>query len=172
MANPTDRAAEAQNTGRAALWAELTATYFGCGNRRPGPGTWGSAGAVVTWVAVAHFLPASWLTGGAIVFAALAAIVGIPAATRVARAMNVEDPSKVVIDEVAGQMIALIGAPLHWLPILCGFLLFRAFDILKPPPVRQLERLPEGWGIMFDDLAAGAFALIILQILLHFRVIG
>jgi phosphatidylglycerophosphatase A len=153
-------------------WAELTATFFGAGNMRPGPGTWGSAGAVVTWVAIAHFLPRALLVPGAALYAAVATAVGIPAATLVARAMGGKDPQKVVIDEVAGQMIALIGAPMNWKAILAGFVLFRAFDILKPPPVRQLERLPEGTGIVADDLGAGLYALAIMQLLIHFGLLG
>ena len=63
-----------------------------------------------------------------------------------------------------GQCVALIAAPLTWNTALLGFLLFRAFDIVKPPPARQLERAHGGWGIMLDDLAAGAYAAIVLRI--------
>ena len=72
-----------------------------------------------------------------------------------------------VIDEVAGQWITLLFAPVTWKTAAMGFILFRGFDIVKPPPVRQLERLPEGAGIVADDLAAGVYALVILQALLH-----
>ena len=78
-----------------------------------------------------------------------------------------KDPQFVVIDEVAGQLIALIAVPLAWKTFLAGFILFRVFDIIKPPPVRQLERLPEGTGIVLDDVAAGLYALMIMQLLLH-----
>lgn len=81
--------------------------------------------------------------------------------------MAAKDPQIVVIDEVAGQIVALIAAPLSWKTLLVGFILFRMFDILKPPPVRQLEKLPEGTGIMVDDLAAGLYALIVMQLLLR-----
>jgi phosphatidylglycerophosphatase A len=64
-------------------------------------------------------------------------------------------------------MIALIAAPLRWKTLLAGFILFRAFDILKPPPLRRLEKIPQGAGIMLDDVGAGLYALAILQILLH-----
>ena len=74
-------------------------------------------------------------------------------------------------DEVAGQLIALIGAPLHWKSMIAAFILFRAFDILKPFPLRRLERLPEGIGIMFDDVGAGLYALAIMQALLHFGIL-
>jgi len=96
-------------------------------------------------------------------------LVGIAASAVVARESGIEDPSHVVIDEVAGQAIALAYAPafypvVGWKYALAGFILFRAFDIIKPPPVRQLERLRAGWGIMMDDVAAGALALVLLQI--------
>ena len=83
---------------------------------------------------------------------------------------------QVVIDEVAGQMIALLGfpyfVPITWKYLLASLILFRAFDIVKPPPVRQLEKLPGGWGIMLDDVAAGLLAMVSLQLLIHFRVLS
>ncbi len=103
----------------------------------------------------------------ALIVAAIA--VGIPAASRVARASRTEDPQFVVIDEVAGQWITLLFAPVTWKTLVVGFILFRGFDIVKPPPVRQLERLPEGTGIVADDVAAGMLALAIMQLLLHYR---
>jgi len=153
------------------LWAWLVATFFGAGTMRPGPGTWGSAAAMLSWAAVGHFLPKEWLIPGAVIYAAAATLIGIPAATRVARACGRKDPQHVVIDEVAGQMVTLIGAPMHWIALLAGFILFRAFDITKPPPIRQLEKLPEGTGIVVDDLGAGVYALIVMQCLLHFGII-
>jgi phosphatidylglycerophosphatase A len=98
----------------------------------------------------------------------LVTLVGIPAATRVARGSGAKDPQFVVIDEVAGQMVALIAVPLAWKSFLAGFILFRAFDIVKPPPVRQLEALPEGTGIVLDDIAAGLYALMGVHLFLHF----
>jgi phosphatidylglycerophosphatase A len=94
-------------------------------------------------------------------------LVGIAAANRVARGSGIKDPQFVVIDEVAGQLVALIAVPLAWQPFLAGFILFRAFDIVKPPPVRQLEAIPEGAGIMLDDVAAGLYALGVMHLLLH-----
>ena len=76
-----------------------------------------------------------------------------------------------VIDETAGQLITLIAAPLTWKSLLAAFILFRAFDITKPPPVRWLERLPEGTGIVVDDVGAGLYALAVMQLLLHFGVL-
>ena len=102
---------------------------------------------------------------------ALVVAIGIPAATLEARGCGKKDPSHVVIDEVAGQLLTLVTCPIVWPALLAGFILFRAFDIVKPPPVRALERLPEGTGIVVDDLGAGIYALIVLQLLLHFGVI-
>jgi phosphatidylglycerophosphatase A len=156
----------------APLWATLIATFFGAGRIKPGPGTWGSAAAALIWFALARYIPAGWQSGVLAASAAVAVAIGIPAATRVARASAVKDPQFVVIDEVAGQWITLLSAPVAWKTIVAGFILFRAFDIVKPPPVRQLERLPEGTGIVVDDVAAGIYALAVLQLLLHFGMLG
>jgi len=94
--------------------------------------------------------------------------VGIPAATLEERGCDRKDPNHIVIDEVAGQLVTLIACPIVWQGLLAGFILFRGFDILKPPPLRSLERLPEGTGIVVDDLGAGVYALIALQLLRHF----
>lgn len=73
------------------------------------------------------------------------------------------DPSIVVIDEITGMWIALLFVPKSTILIVIAFLTFRAFDIVKPPPARQLERLPNGWGIMLDDVVAGVYANIVAQ---------
>ena len=146
---------------RKTLWAWWIATFFGAGLLKPGPGTWGSIAAVLLWAAFAGFAhpaPATLLialTAGI----ALSLILGIPAATIVARESGRPDPGFVVVDEVAGQWIALLFCPADWGHAIVALVLFRLFDILKPPPARQLERLPAGWGIVFDDVAAGLYAL-------------
>ena len=152
---------------RGPIWATRIATFFGIGRMRPGPGSWGSATTVILWAALAYELPPVLRTPLAIALALLVTLVGIPAATQVARASTVKDPQFVVIDEVAGQLITLIAVPLAWKTFLAGFILFRAFDIVKPPPVRQLERLPGGTGIVLDDVAAGIYALAVMQLLLR-----
>ena len=139
---------------------------------RPGPGTWGSIGAVLTWALIGRHLPAQWLIPGALIYCALATAIGIPAATLTARACHRDDPSHVVIDEVAGQMLTLVAAPMTWKVQITGLVLFRVFDIFKPPPIRLLERLrPEGVGIVVDDLGAGLYGFIVLQLLLHFGIV-
>jgi phosphatidylglycerophosphatase A len=154
--------------GRAPLWVTLVATFGGVGYLRPGPGTWGSATTVLLWWLVARWITPVWQPWAAGLLALAAVVVGIPAATQVARASGRKDPQFVVIDEVAGQLITLIAAPVAWQSLLLGFILFRAFDIVKPPPVRQLERLPEGAGIVIDDVGAGLYGLAVMQIVLHF----
>jgi phosphatidylglycerophosphatase A len=91
--------------------------------------------------------------------------LGVPAATIVARESGRKDPGFVVIDEVAGQWIALLFSPADWRHGLIALILFRLFDITKPFPVRRLESLPEGWGIVFDDVAAGLYALGVASLL-------
>ena len=157
---------------RAPLWATLVSTFFGAGRLRPGPGTWGSLAAVLIWLGVSRLIPAEWQTLILAVMAAAATAIGIPAATATAKASGVKDPQFVVIDEVAGQWITLLFAPVAWKTLLTGFILFRGFDIVKPPPVRQLEKLPWGTGIVLDDVAAGIYALAVMQLLLHLRILS
>ncbi len=89
--------------------------------------------------------------------------IGVPVSERV-KSEKDPDPSKVVIDEVAGQLAAcLILAPVGWMTMIAAFLLFRLFDILKPLGIRRLEDIPNGWGIMLDDLAAGILAAIVIN---------
>jgi len=95
--------------------------------------------------------------------------VGIWAATRAERLLQRKDPSAVVIDEVAGQMIALLSGPFWigtWWSILSAFILFRLFDIWKPYPIRRLEALESGLGIMADDVLAGIYALVVNSVLI------
>ena len=94
----------------------------------------------------------------------MAILTGIPAATTVARESGREDPGHIVIDEVAGQLITLILCPPDWPHAILALILFRLFDILKPWPIRKLEALPAGTGIMLDDVAAGILALLCAQI--------
>ncbi len=150
------------------LWAWAIGTFFGAGLLKPGPGTWGSAAAVVLWLTFAQVLHPAHLPVLTLVAAILATLIGIPAATIVARESGREDPGHVVIDEVAGQLVALILCPPDWAHAILALLLFRLFDIFKPWPIRRLEQLPAGTGIMLDDVAAGIFAFAVAQ-LIHLR---
>jgi phosphatidylglycerophosphatase A len=141
----------------------LIATFFGVGYLRPGPGTYASAITVGLWWAVSRVVPSGWQIPVAVLVAAAVTLIGIPPSTVVARESGLKDPGFVVIDEVAGQMIALIGLPVDWKYLLAGFILFRSFDIVKPFPLRRLEKLPAGTGIMMDDVGAGLYALVLLH---------
>jgi phosphatidylglycerophosphatase A len=161
-------APEAATGHKAPLWATLVATFFGAGRLKPGPGTWGSTFTVIVWALIIWRIPAASRTWATIIAAAAVTIIGIPAATLVARGAGLKDPQFVVIDEVAGQLVTLIAVPLAWKTFLAGLILFRVFDIWKPFPIRRLERLPEGTGIVVDDLGAGLYALAVMHLLLHF----
>ena len=166
LASPSESAAPQRRTA----WAWAIATFFGAGFLRPGPGTYGSVAAAVLWLFAGSLVhrnteTLTWVT---LLATALATLLGIPAATRVARESGRPDPSCVVIDEVAGQWLALLFMPPLWPNALLAVLFFRFFDILKPPPIRQLESLPAGTGIMLDDLAAGLIALVAGQLGLYF----
>jgi phosphatidylglycerophosphatase A len=156
---------------RAPIWATLVATFFGVGRLKPGPGTWGSLATVLLWFLVSANLPVTSRLWATVIAVVAVTLIGIPAATLVARASGLKDPQTVVIDEVAGQLVALIGVPLAWKTFLAGLILFRVFDMWKPFPIRRLERLPEGTGIVVDDLGAGIYALAVMHLLLHFGVL-
>jgi phosphatidylglycerophosphatase A len=156
----------------APLWATIIATSFGAGHLRPGPGTWGSVAAVIVWAFASSPIPFADRAWATVIAAAAVTLIGIPAATRVSRAYGLKDPQFIVIDEVAGQLVTLIAVPLAWKTFLASLILFRIFDIWKPFPIRRLERLPEGTGIVMDDLGAGLYALAVVHLLLHFRLLS
>ena len=161
-------------SSRKTFWAWTVATFFGAGFGKPGPGTWGSVAATLIWAGTLYFFhPAQAgmlaLTLGGII---LSIALGVPAATIAARESGREDPGFVVIDEVAGQWITMLPLCLpaftskhDWMHIVLSLLLFRVFDVWKPFPIRRIEKLPEGWGIVFDDVAAGLYAGAVLLLL-------
>jgi phosphatidylglycerophosphatase A len=173
-------------TGRKTLWAWAVGTFFGVGLLKPGPGTWGSVAAMLLWKWAQPIPVDVWISSvphptprqeyllilavnGAVTLlaAVIATAIGIPAATIVARESGREDPGHVVIDEVAGQWLTLAVCRPDWPHALVALALFRLFDITKPWPIRKLEALPGGWGIMLDDLAAGLFGLVVLLVIQH-----
>jgi phosphatidylglycerophosphatase A len=149
-------------------------TFFGFGKIPGAPGTWGSlAGAgcfyslinplsttavLVLWPWPWIFNWAYWLVLAAIFF------LGVWVSTRMEEMLKQRDPSCVVIDEVCGVGVAMLGIPLQWPYIIMAVILFRIFDIWKPFPIRKTEKLPGGWGIMTDDLLAGLYANVWIQI--------
>jgi phosphatidylglycerophosphatase A len=147
---------------RRTRWAWTLSTFFGAGYLKPGPGTYGSIFAVLLWFAAADlFSPTrTTLAIATTIAAVLITLIGIPASTITARESSRKDPGFVVIDEVAGQLFALILATPDWHHAALDLLLFRLFDIWKPWPIRKLEALPTGTGIMLDDVAAGLLALL------------
>lgn len=143
--------------------AHLLATAAYSGHFPIAPGTVGSAAGLIVWAA------ARAAGAGPVAEIALAAaflVAGAWAATVVEQQTGTTDPGIVVIDEVMGMLVTLVAAPFSWPVAVAGFFLFRAFDIVKPPPARALEKAHGGWGIMLDDLAAGIYAWIALRLLL------
>jgi phosphatidylglycerophosphatase A len=139
------------------------ATWFGCGYFPWGPGTVGSLAAL----AIALLLHAT-LGLGRLTFLMLILVLLLPAiwaSTETARIVDKNDPGLVVVDEVLGQWVTLLGAiVLNWKSFVAAFVLFRILDIWKPWPVRRFERLPQGTGIVADDLAAGIYGALILYV--------
>ena len=146
--------------------ALFIATGLGLGYLPKAPGTWGSLLGVA--LALAASLSLSFLPL-LIALILVVAAAGVWAAGRVSVHLGKKDPQMVVIDEVAGQLIAFlaiagVSGPVHWKYLLTGFLLFRLFDIWKPFPIRRAESLPGGLGIMADDWLAGIYATVILAL--------
>lgn len=145
------------------LWINL-ATLGPVGRIRPAPGTWGSLAALLPAAGMA--MAGDWLLEIAVV---VACIIGVKAADIYEAHSGKKDASEVVIDELAGQWIALLVIPFDWRWWLTAFLLFRLFDIAKPGPVKMAERLPGGIGVMADDIVAGvlvAALLLVVQLLM------
>jgi len=142
--------------------ARLLATVFGAGRFPVAPGTFASLLAVLVFkLALARF---SWtIQIGAIL---CVFFIGVWAAGRHAARLGRKDPRPIVIDEVCGQWISLLAVPPTWGFMAAGFVLFRVFDVVKPFPIRRLEALPGGWGIMADDVLAGLYAAAVMQIYL------
>lgn len=161
--------AAAAVTGSRTGWAWMLGSFFGIGLVGKGGGTVASVVTVGLWWLAARESGSIILPFATAAAALAATLVGVYVAGIMAREAGVQDPGAVVVDEVAGQLIALIAVPVDWKYALAGLILFRAFDIVKPPPVRNLEALPGGWGIMMDDVAAGFYALGILHLAIWLR---
>lgn len=142
---------------------KLTLSGFGAGWLPVAPGTWGAAAAaLVAWPLTAMTTPAV-ATLGLTIFILAFCWIGALGSDVLAPEWG-DDPSQTVIDEMVGMWIAVLGMPHHWHYWLAAFLLFRFFDILKPLGVRRLEKIKGGWGVMLDDVAAGVYSNLILQV--------
>ena len=144
------------------LFAKIIGSTFGCGFSPVAPGTVGSLVAIV-----ALFLAPPLSAVALILSAALFFIVGVWASYMCEKDWG-HDSGRIVWDEVVGMMITVVALPKHWLIYLTAFAAFRLFDILKPFPVNRSQNLPHGWGVMVDDVLAGIYANIVLQLFVRF----
>ena len=138
------------------------ATMGPCGHAPAAPGTFGSAAGLLLFWGVRT--AGSAAVEAAVLLAVTA--IGVAAATRAESVSGRRDPGLIVIDETAGMLLTLAAVPVGLGGAVVGFLAFRLFDIVKPFPARQAERLPGGWGVMADDLVAGLYAQALLRLLL------
>jgi phosphatidylglycerophosphatase A len=145
--------------------AKVLSTFFGAGYFPVAPGTFASL------IVAGLYFYAFWNWGLAAYLGLIGVVffVGVAAATSYARQLGLNDPGPIVIDEVCGQLITLALVPAAWVDVGLGFFLFRVFDVITPFPIRKLERLPGGWGIMADDVLAGLYAALLLRIYLLLR---
>jgi phosphatidylglycerophosphatase A len=188
--NPTIATPEGvapRNRRTPADYLALAIATCGVGYLPFAPGTWGSLVGVGIYLLLRlstfrfidtflppdsflRFMPLPIFTAAALVLITLITIVGIWAASRTEKLSGRKDPSKVVIDEVAGQLIALLPIvprlDAGWMSIIVAFLLFRLFDIVKPYPARKFEKLESGLGIMSDDIVAGAYAAVGISLII------
>lgn len=151
MILPMNRAETAKN---------LVVTALGLGRLPVAPGSWASAGATVVYLGLAQAVPGTWRAAVLAAAVVLCMVLGVGLGPWAEAHYGRKDPRPFVLDEVAGQWVTFI--PLVLLPPLAiaplAFLAFRICDVTKPYPIRRLEPLPGGWGMMLDDLLAGAYA--------------
>ncbi len=136
-------------------------TWFGLGLMPKAPGTFGTLGAVPLLLGLHGLGTISTALGTGVLI-----VIAIWSSGLTQRILGRHDPSEVVIDEVAGLLLTFFLVPLSWLGLILGFILFRLFDILKPYPIKRLEKISGGTGIVLDDLLAGLFANLALRVIL------
>lgn len=149
--------------------AAWIATFGGLGYFPVAPGSVGAAAGLVIVLALSRLsIPAIWVSVWAGVVTAAIFAVGVPAASGAESYFGRKDPGHVVIDEVVGQMVTLLAYPrAGWKGLIVAYVLFRAIDVIKPFPAWRLEHLKGGWGIMLDDVAAGAWSLAVFSLVEH-----
>jgi len=146
------------------VW-RIVASFFGLGFFPIAPGTWASLAVLLIYKCLIGGFALPYLL---LIWLVLLG-VGIPAAAAYSSELNKADPGRVVIDEAAGQLLVYLSVAPDWTLLVIGFLLFRVFDIVKPFPIRKLEGLPGGWGIMADDLGAALMAKLLLHIFIYLQ---
>lgn len=148
---------DAGSHSKGPTWAVAVSSVLGLGFTPRMPGTVGALVGVFLYLP-AFLMPAEWVLALPLAELVLVLFLSVLAVPRVLRASGLQDPSWVVIDEVAGMLCALCMFAPDFVRILLAFFLFRALDIFKPWPVNRLERLPGAWGVMADDMLAGLLA--------------
>lgn len=146
------------------IW-RVIASFFGLGFFPVAPGTLASLAVVLLYKWLLHPLPLPYL----LLLLLLLLALGVPAADAYSSELKKTDPRRVVVDEAAGQLLVLVSVSPDWNLMVIGFLLFRFFDIVKPFPIRRLEGLPGGWGIMADDVAAALMAKVLLHVFIYLK---
>jgi len=139
----------------------LIATFFNIGRMPLAPGTWASMVTMLTFYFIYPTLESFWAK---IISLIIIFLIGIPAAGYAERYFQKKDPGQCVIDEVAGQMVCLILIPYSFSYYLAAFFIFRFFDIIKPFPIRLIEKFPHGFGIMADDIIAGLYTVALIKL--------
>lgn len=135
------------------------ATFFGAGKLPKSPGTWGTLATIPLWYLLAQLHAIPYM-----VVVLLLCIAAILIAQAYENLTNTHDSKEIVIDEVVGFLITMTWLPLTWQSLVAGFILFRIVDIVKPPPIKQLDRKVKGGvGVVIDDIAAGIVCNIVLQ---------
>jgi len=156
---------------------KLLVSFFGLGYLPIAPGTWGSFGAAVVFFAIAALVnnlqTHNVLWTAMVVLTIIASIIGIALGRWSCEFYGAKDPKPFVLDEVAGMWISVLFLPFAGrgdllILAMVQFFLFRVFDVIKPPPARQSESLPHGWGIVTDDLIAGVYANVVGQVVFRY----
>lgn len=161
----------------------LFTSCFGLGYLPIAPGTWGSLPPALVFGLMCHFGAPSALTLIVmVVLACVGSFICVKFAPAVIAATGKSDPREVVADELAGQAITFLAVPFLfteeisagqvWFTAIIGFLVFRIFDIVKPWPIRKLEKFPQGWGVLADDLMAGIYGSVVLAFCVRLWIIG
>ncbi len=148
-------------------FSEYISTLFGIGYFPKAPGTAGTLFAAIVYFA----LPDHWFFGWqnsslALIAIMVGSIISVFFISKAEEGLG-HDNGKIVLDEFWGYFIAVLFLPKTLIIIVAAFILFRIFDILKPEPVNALQKLPKGWGVMADDIMAGVYANIVLQIVIR-----